>query len=81
MISQLTKNERHLSLVILLALTLCGLTLAIAGRNDPIGAHGLLVMAAGVLGIFGVISGYFSPEPSNDRSCSAYSSATGLRGS
>ena len=67
MISQLTKNERQLSLVILLALTLCGLTLAIAGRNDPIGAHGLLVMAAGVLGIFGVISGYFSPEPSNDR--------------
>ena len=67
MISQLTKNERQLSLVILLALTLCGLTLAIAGRNDPIGAHGLLVMAAGLLGIFGVISGYFSPEPSNDR--------------
>ena len=38
MISQLTKNERHLALIILLALTVCGLWFAIAGRNDPIGA-------------------------------------------
>ncbi len=59
MISQLTKNERQLALVILLALTLCGLTLAIAGRNDPIGAHGLLVTTAGVLGIFGIFPGIF----------------------
>jgi cytochrome c oxidase cbb3-type subunit 1 len=67
MISQLTKNERQLSLVLLFALTLCGLAFAIAGRDDPIGAHGVLVTVVGLLGILGVISGYFSPEPGVDR--------------
>lgn len=67
MISQLTKGERKLALVILAVLTCIGLAMAIAGRDDPFGIHGGIVMVAGLLGIFAVISGYLAPEPSPER--------------
>lgn len=63
MISQLTKGERQSAVGILLALAICGLVFAIAGRNDPIGVHGVLVMVVGAAGIFAVISGHLAPEP------------------
>ncbi len=72
MIEQLTKNERQLAIIILLAITICGMAFAGAGQGDPVGVHGFLIMAAGVAGIFWVISGYFSPEPPTDRSDSYY---------
>ncbi|MEI7872176.1 MAG: cytochrome-c oxidase, cbb3-type subunit I [Alphaproteobacteria bacterium] len=72
MIEQLTKNERQLAIVILLAITIWGMAFAGAGQGDPLGAHGFLIMAAGIAGIFWVISGYFSPEPPADRSDSYY---------
>jgi cytochrome c oxidase cbb3-type subunit 1 len=72
MIEQLTKNERQLAIVILLGLTVCGLALLAAGQDDPLGVHGGLIMAAAILGIFGVISGYFAPEPAADRLDSYY---------
>ena len=43
-----------------------------AGQDDPLGVHGGLIMAAAILGIFGVISGYFAPEPAADRLDSYY---------
>jgi cytochrome c oxidase cbb3-type subunit 1 len=67
MISQLTKGERQGAMGILLALTICGLAFAIAGRGDPIGVHGILVMVVCIAGIFAVISGYLSPEPGPDQ--------------
>jgi cytochrome c oxidase cbb3-type subunit 1 len=67
MISQLTKNERDFALIIPLALSACGLALGIAERADPLGSHGVLVLIAGILGVFGVICGYFDPEPGEDR--------------
>jgi cytochrome c oxidase cbb3-type subunit 1 len=72
MIEQLTKNERQLAIVILLGLTVCGLALLAAGQNDPLGVHGGLIMAAAILGIFGVIAGYFAPELAADRLDSYY---------
>ena len=59
MIAQLTKNERQLALIILLALSVCGFAMAVAGRGDPLGVHGAIVLLAGIAGTFGVISGYY----------------------
>ena len=70
--AQLTRNERQLAVVILLALTIVGLILAGAGKDDPIGIHGLLIMACAIAGIFAVIPGFFEPEPSPDRLDSYY---------
>ncbi|HMM89105.1 cytochrome-c oxidase, cbb3-type subunit I [Bradyrhizobium sp.] len=67
MIAQLTKYERQVALFILLALCLCGLAFAVAGHGDPLGVHGVIVLLAGLAGIFGVISGYYAPEPGEDR--------------
>src|SRR5436190_6296882 len=67
MIAQFTKNERQLALIILLAMSICGLAMAVAGSGDPLGIHGAIVLLAGITGIFGVISGYYEPEPRDDR--------------
>jgi hypothetical protein len=67
MIAQLTKNERQLALIILFVLSVCGFAMAAAGGGDPLGIHGAIVLLAGILGAFGVISGYYDPEPGNDR--------------
>ena len=56
MIGQLTKNERQFALIILLALAVCGLAMAVAGRDDPLGAQGALVILAAIAGIFLVIA-------------------------
>src|SRR4051794_4831481 len=67
MIAGLTKNERQLALFILLALSASGLAMAVAGQGDPLGIHGAIVLIAGIAGSFGVISGYYDPEPGEDR--------------
>src|SRR4051794_41838663 len=67
MIAQLTKNERQLAIIILLAMSICGLAMAVAGSGDPLGIHGAIVLLAGIAGAFGGISGYYEPEPPNDR--------------
>jgi cytochrome c oxidase cbb3-type subunit 1 len=67
MIAQLTKYERQLALIILLAVSVCGLAMAAGGAGDPLGVHGAIVLLAGILGTFGVISGYYDPEPGDDR--------------
>ncbi|HSE74936.1 MAG TPA: cytochrome-c oxidase, cbb3-type subunit I [Dongiaceae bacterium] len=67
MIGQLTKTERQIALIILAALALLGLAMAAAGRNDPFGVHGAIVLLAALAGLFGVISGLFEPEPGAER--------------
>jgi cytochrome c oxidase cbb3-type subunit 1 len=72
MIAQLTKTERQIAIAILIVMAMFGLALAAAGKDDPVGAHGWLIMVLCTLGVFGVISGYFSPEPSEERLDSYY---------
>ena len=67
MVAQLTKNERQVALLILLAISLWGIAMAVAGRGDPLGVHGAIVLLAGLAGIFAVISGYYAPEPDDSR--------------
>jgi len=57
----------QLALVILCALAVVGLAMAALGRDDPLGSQGALVLLAALAGMFGVISGYFEPEPGEDR--------------
>src|SRR5262249_38548776 len=72
MITQLTKSERQVAIVILLVMACLGLAFAGAGKDDPLGVHGFIIMVAAILGVFGVISGYFSPEPAEERLDSYY---------
>jgi cytochrome c oxidase cbb3-type subunit 1 len=72
MIGQLTRTERQIALVILICVAAFGLAIAAAGKDDPIGAHGWLIMVLCIFGVFGVISGYFAPEPSEERLDSYY---------
>jgi cytochrome c oxidase cbb3-type subunit 1 len=67
MIAQLTKDERQTALVIFGVMALLGLTMAIAGHNDPFGVHGAIVLVLATLGVFMMLSGYFAPEPSDER--------------
>ena len=76
MIGQLTKNERQIALIILIGLAVCGLAMAIAGRHDPLGAHGTLVIVAALAGIFFVISGYYLPEPTEEQHYHYYDDPT-----
>jgi len=71
MVSQLTMAERQWAMIILLGVAILGLAMTAAGRDDPIAIHGLLVMAVSVGLIFVVNSGYFEPEPAEDRRSSS----------
>src|SRR5882672_6501203 len=72
MITQLTKSERQLAIGVLLLIACIGLAFAGAGKDDPLAVHGFLIVASAILGIFAVISGYFAPEPGEDRFGSYY---------
>jgi cytochrome c oxidase cbb3-type subunit 1 len=63
----MTINERQIALVISALVALCGIVLAAAGRHDPIGTHGLLVLLAGLGSAFFILRGYYDPEPSPER--------------
>jgi cytochrome c oxidase cbb3-type subunit 1 len=76
MIGQLTKQERQGALIILVALAIVGLMMTIAGRDDPLGAHGALVIVAALAGMFTVISKYYDPEPAPTRIASYYDDPT-----
>ena len=67
MISTMTTTERQIALLISALVALCGLVLAAAGRHDPLGTHGLLILVAGMAGVFVVLRGYYDPEPSPER--------------
>jgi len=72
MIAQLTKSERQTALVILILMAIVGLAMATAGSHDPFGTHGGMVLLASIIGIFYVISGFYAPEPSDERLDSYY---------
>ena len=72
MIEQLTTIERQRALVLLLVVTLVGLILLIAGKDDPLGVHGALIMVVAIAATFGVITDLFAPEPTENRLESYY---------
>jgi cytochrome c oxidase cbb3-type subunit 1 len=67
MIAQLTKNERRNAIIISTLVAICGLILGLAGRDDLIGIHGVLIFLAGMATIFAVGRHFYAPEPSDDR--------------
>ena len=67
MIEQLTTIERQRALVLLLVVTLGGLVLLIAGKDEALGIHGALIMLVSIAAIFYLIAGYFAPEPVDNR--------------
>ena len=62
MVAQLTLRERQLAIIILLLVSFAGLAMAAAGRADPIGAHGVIVMVASIGLIFVVLAAFYAPE-------------------
>ncbi len=63
MVAQLTLGERRLSVIILTLVAFAGLAMAVAGRGDPLGVHGFIVLAVSVCLIFVVCSAFDAPEP------------------
>ena len=78
MIADLTRGERLNAMLILGALGLVGLAMAVAGRNDLLGVHGWIVLAAGLGGFIAVMRGKDAPEPSADRLNEYYDAPTRL---
>ncbi|HEX6001323.1 MAG TPA: cytochrome-c oxidase, cbb3-type subunit I [Hyphomicrobiaceae bacterium] len=72
MIAQLTKTERQLALGISALVALAGLAMAVAGGQDPFAGHGLIVLVFGVAMGIVLISGYYSPEPPEERHAQYY---------
>ena len=67
MVSTLTINERLLALLVSMLVAASGLALAIAGRNDLIGVHGLIILLFGLACTFAVARDYHQPEPDDAR--------------
>ena len=72
MIRQLTSSERQSAAVIAIAVVIAGAAMAVLGRSDALGVHGVIVMlfAGGLL--CAVMSSFFEPEPTEDREASYY---------
>ncbi|WP_332702186.1 cytochrome-c oxidase, cbb3-type subunit I [Devosia sp.] len=78
MIADLTRAERQWAMMILGVLGIVGLAMAVAGRNDLLGIHGWIVLAAGLGGFVVFMRGKDAPEPSDDRLNEYYDAPTRL---
>lgn len=78
MIADLTRAERQWAMMILGALGIVGLAMAVAGRNDLLGIHGWIVLAAGLGGFIVFMRGKDAPEPSDNRLNEYYDAPTRL---
>jgi len=76
MIADLTRAERLRAMIILGGLGIVGLAMAIAGRHDPLGIHGWIILAAGLGGFIAVMRGKDAPEPSDERLNEYYDAPT-----
>ena len=72
MVRQLTSSERQSAAAIAFAVLIVGGAMAVFGRSDPLGVHGVIVIlfAAGLLYL--VMSSFTEPEPTEDREASYY---------
>src|SRR3546814_20089366 len=76
MISQLTRTERQFAIIICTAVTLCGLALFAAAPGDPLAVHGFIVLALRIGPIFVVLSGYYAPDPAEQRLAHSFDDPT-----
>src|SRR3546814_13727061 len=60
-------TERQFAIIICTAVTLCGLALFAAAPGDPLAVHGFIVLAFSIGTIFVVLSGYYAPDPAEER--------------
>lgn len=67
MVSNLTMTERRLAVVILIVLSLVGLTMSVVGRADLMGTQGFIVLVFSVGLAFVVMSDFYSPTPDAKR--------------
>ena len=67
MISQLTQFERKIALFILILTSLVGLFLYVAGGDDPIAIHGIIVILFCSILVALIWKGRENPEPSQAR--------------
>ena len=78
MIAELTKSERWLALLVLMFLALVGLFFAAAGRGDPLGGQGWIILIVGIVGLLWLVSHLDDPEPGQDRLARYYDTPSKL---
>lgn len=76
MMSNLTGAERTRAMLITGIGVLIGLVMAVAGRDDAMGAHGWIVLAFCAVLFFVVGNAIYNPEPTEDRASSYYDDPT-----
>lgn len=76
MIAQLTKSERHTGMFLSLVVLIAGFMMAIAGRADPMGVHGWIVLVFGAGFVIALGKELETPEPTEDRTASYYDDPT-----
>ncbi|MGR3571488.1 cbb3-type cytochrome c oxidase subunit I, partial [Brevirhabdus sp.] len=76
MMTRLTRGERQGAMTLSAAVALAGLAMAAAGRNDPMGAHGWLILIVATALFFAVGRALYEPEPTEDRAAHYYDDPT-----
>src|SRR5262245_22784105 len=76
MIAKLTIDERQTALVSLLLMAAIGLIMAVAGRDNTLGAHGLIVMAMALAVAMLVLRKLGAPEPDPSQNAHYYDDPT-----
>ena len=72
MLANLTSLERQYALMLAGAVALAGLAMAIVGRSDVLGVHGVIVMVFGGGLAWLVMTSFYGPEPTDDRTAAYY---------
>ena len=72
MIAQLTLPERQVASLIAAAVAMTGAAMAVLGRSDVLGIHGLIVMFLAVGLLFFILFSFDQPAPTEDREVSYY---------
>lgn len=67
MIAELTKAERWIAMIALFLLALVGLFFAAAGRHDPLGGQGWILLILALTGLFWVVSHLDDAAPGPER--------------
>jgi cytochrome c oxidase cbb3-type subunit 1 len=67
MVGRLTRNERVVAVVLTILLAAAGILMARAGSADPLGTHGLIVIAFALVVAIFLIRGLDAPEPGPER--------------
>ncbi|MCB1471251.1 MAG: cbb3-type cytochrome c oxidase subunit I, partial [Rhizobiaceae bacterium] len=72
MLANLTSSERQSALILASLVTLAGVAMAVLGRSDVLGVHGVIVMLFGGGIAWLIMASFYAPEPTDDRAASYY---------